>query len=147
MAISHANCTHPRTPAGRRACRAAVANGTTLDMTPERSAEVDRQVKAFSDAFDTAKAAATRRAHIKGLQNRLESMADGEHPVHDEIRMTGATARKLARHAVKAETKRIQPRRSGARVSPSSSSCVQAALHIDAHGGRCACGWAAEKVA
>lgn len=24
--------------------------------------------------------------------------------------------------------------------------CVQAALHIDAHGGRCACGWIAAKI-
>jgi len=33
---------------------------------------------------------------------------------------------------------RIQPRRSGARVSTDASTCVQAALHTR---GRCACGW------
>lgn len=38
---------------------------------------------------------------------------------------------------------RIQPRRGGARVPARSSTCVQAALHIDAHGGSCACGWEA----
>lgn len=65
----------------------------------------------------------------------------------DEIKMTGPVARRMARHAMKAENARIQPRRSGARVSINTSGCVQAALHIDAHGGRCACGWAAEKVA
>lgn len=116
--IDHTACTHPRTPAGRRACRAAVAKGTTLDMTPERSAEIDRQVKAFSDAFNKAKS---------------------------EIKMTGPVARRMARHAAKAD--RIQPRKSGARVSTDASTCVQAALHVNAHGGRCACGWKADKVA
>lgn len=64
-----------------------------------------------------------------------------------EIRMTGPVARRMARQAMKAENARIQPRRSGARVSARNTSCVQAALHIDAHGGRCACGWEAVKVA
>lgn len=103
--INHTDCTHPRTPAGRRACRAAVANGTTLDMTPDRSVEMDRQVAAFSRAFDNAKA---------------------------EIKMTGPVARRMARHAAKAD--RIQPRKSGARVSTGTSTCVQAALHTSGKG-------------
>jgi hypothetical protein len=48
---------------------------------------------------------------------------------------------------IKAQPVRIQPRRSGARVSGAFASCVQAALHIDAHGGRCACGWGAKVAA
>jgi hypothetical protein len=60
-----------------------------------------------------------------------------------EIKMTGPVARRMARQAVKADNARIQPRRSGARVSTRGASCVQAALHVDAHGGRCACGWEA----
>lgn len=30
------------------------------------------------------------------------------------------------------------------RIAPESE-CVQAELHVDAHGGRCACGWVANK--
>ncbi|MET0416570.1 MAG: hypothetical protein ABW022_11185 [Actinoplanes sp.] len=40
--------------------------------------------------------------------------------------------------------KRIQPRRGSARVAARNTTCVQAALHVDAHGGRCACGWVAQ---
>lgn len=93
MAVSHANCTHPRTPAGRRACRA----GTD---TP-----APREVQSF-------------RARL-GRVERAYAESAGLVP------------------------RRIQPRRSGARVAARNSSCVQAALHVDAHGGRCACGWVA----
>lgn len=115
MAVSHANCTHARTPAGRRACRAGNAAPVVTPLT--------------GTAFDPA--------------------------VMPEIKMTAATARKLARHAAAADRlrasredsarkpvqkpARIQPRRSGARVSRDGSSCVQAALHTS--NGRCACGW------
>jgi len=75
MAIDHTTCTHPRTPSGRRACRA----GRTA-------------------------------------------------PVETAPRAPRATQKPV----------RIQPRRSGARVAATSSSCVQAALHTR---GRCACGW------
>jgi hypothetical protein len=109
--IDHTNCTHPRTPAGRRGCRSGSG-------APRMPRSVGREMEIQS--------------------KRLPVMTD-------EIKITGATARKLARHAAKAD--RIQPRRSGARVSINSSGCVQAALHVDAHGGRCACGWTAEKVA
>lgn len=34
MAISHADCTHPRTPAGRRACR--TGNTPTVVKTPQK---------------------------------------------------------------------------------------------------------------
>lgn len=106
MAISHATCTHPRTPAGRRACRAAQANA-------------DRHI-----ATETGEVTNRRRA---GMDMR-------------EIRGRARTAGRDAQIAAKL---RIQPRRSGARVSAAGSTCVQAALHIDAHGGKCACGWAA----
>jgi hypothetical protein len=73
---------------------------------------------------DRARQAETARA------NRLHT---------DEIKMTGPVARRIARQSAKAD--RIQPRRSGARVSGPFASCVQAALHYGT--GRCACGWAA----
>lgn len=110
--IDHTNCTHPRTPAGRRACRAALNDPTPVAGIPGTSLGEMRQ--GFRDS---------------------------------EIKMTGPVARRMARHAAKAEIKRIQPKRSGARVAIDNSGCVQAALHVDAHGGRCACGWVADKVA
>lgn len=62
-------------------------------------------------------------------------------PIEKEIARSQANQR-----ARRAMDRRIQPKRSGARVSSRGSSCVQAALHIDAHGGRCACGWVAAKI-
>lgn len=85
MAISHADCTHPRTPAGRRACRSGAS-------TPSQ-APIDRDIYRAQ-----ANQAARRRMDVP----------------------------------------RIQPRRSGARVSAGSSTCVQAALHTSR--GLCACG-------
>lgn len=111
MAMDHTNCTHPRTPAGRRACR----SGNNLPA--------DTGVNAVYNDFISDRAR-------KAVMN-------------SEIKMTGPVARRIARQAAKADMKRIQPRRSGARVSVTGSTCVQAALHIDAHGGRCACGWVA----
>lgn len=99
MAISHANCTHPRTPAGRRACR----NQST---TPPSGWSPEAE------------------AHHEEVGRRNQGI--------------GEAMRKRAQKPV-----RIQPRRGGARVSANGSACVQAALHIDAHGGRCACGWEA----
>ena len=102
MAMSHANCTHDRTPAGRRACR----NGSSVPVTVDTAASV------------------TRRAQVQVLENRLRNMSDAP------IKMTGPVARRMARQAAKADNLR-------------NSTCIQAALHIDAHGGRCACGWSA----
>lgn len=101
MAISHANCTHPRTPAGRSACRRM--NGSI-------------SVPAVNPVRELAEAAG----------------------IVKPIKMTGPVARRMARQAMKAENARIQPRRSGARVSIDNSGCVQAALHTT---GRCACTW------
>lgn len=98
MAMDHTNCTHPRTPAGRRVCR----NGA----------------------------------------GDLVGVAGADY-IAEHIRKTAANGRFKARMDREYAT-RIQPRRSGARVSATSSTCVQAALHVDAHGGRCACGWEAE---
>lgn len=117
MAISHANCTHPRTPAGRRACRAGTPSAVEMAVKVELGA-------------DTLDAAAERRNRMREMQDRLESMAD------EPVKLTGAVARRMARQAVDAE--RIQPRRSGARVSATASTCVQAALHTVR--GLCACG-------
>jgi hypothetical protein len=63
----------------------------------------------------------------------------------DGLILTGAVVRRMARTAAKADNMkaaRIQPRRSGARVSAGTSTCVQAALHKG--NGRCACGWHTE---
>lgn len=109
MAMSHADCTHPRTPAGRRACRAG--------QTPAPVDYIGDHIR---------KVAAN---HL--VKARMDRNYDDA-----EIRMTSPVARRMARHAAKAD--RIQPRRSGARVKIDNSGCVQAALHTT---GRCACGW------
>lgn len=118
--IDHTNCNHPRTAAGRRACRAAIATGAPAPVAPDYIAQHMLKVR-------TSQAA----------KARMDRDYDAA-----EIRMTGATARKLARHAAKADAVRIQPRRSGARVTVGGSACVQAALHTG--NGRCACGWHTE---
>jgi hypothetical protein len=63
MAMSHATCTHPRTPAGRRACRAGTPSPAETAVKVELGA-------------DTPDAAAMRRARGTRLQNRLMAMAD-----------------------------------------------------------------------
>lgn len=116
--IDHTNCTHDRTPAGRKACRNSGNPVAPVDYIGEhiRKTAANHAVKAKMDReYDAS-----------------------------EIRMTGAVARRMARQAVAADNVRIEPRRSGARVSGGFASCVQAALHIDAHGGKCACGWEAQ---
>lgn len=126
MAISHAGHDHPATPAGRRACRA----GQQLQLPQNTGVNA-----VYNDYISEhiRKTAANGR-----MKARMDREYDGT-----EIRMTGPVARRMARQAAKADAIRIQPRRSGARVAAQSSTCVQAALHVDAHGGRCACGWVA----
>lgn len=111
--IDHSNCNHPRTPAGRRACRAGIASGAPAPVAPDYIAQHMMKVR-------TSHAAKARM--------------DREYDARD-------AKIKMARTAVKAENGRIQPRRSGARVSVTDAGCVQAALHIDTMPGRCACGW------
>ncbi len=123
MAISHAGHNHPATPAARSACRKRMDNGQS-----PRDESAERALGSISDRI---------------ARTRPERKANLDRILGQEIRMTGAVARRMARQAVKADNARIQPRRSGARVSARNTSCVQAALHIDAHGGRCACGWSA----
>jgi hypothetical protein len=94
MAMDHTNCTHPRTPAGRRACR---KGGVTMVST----------------------------APLTGVNIVYAQAQD---------RLMGKVQRRQRTEAAL----RIQPRRSGARVSAGNSACVQAALHTR---GRCACGW------
>jgi hypothetical protein len=111
MAMDHTNCTHPRTPAGRRACRATNNSVVGLSYVP------------IPEDFP-----GTDRAFRKANPGRPVTLAEA------------IPNRRRQRFS---EAARIQPRRSGARVSATGSTCVQAALHIDAHGGRCACGWVA----
>lgn len=113
--IDHTNCIHPRTPAGRRACRNSVRNGAPAPVAPDYIG-------------DHIRATAAKHA-IKAKMDRDYDKA--------EIKMTGPVARRMARHAAKSD--RIQPRKSGARVKIDNSGCVQAALHTGT--GRCACGW------
>lgn len=126
MAISHAGHNHPATPAARSACRKSTGNPMVTRIE--------------SDGYIAE--------HIRktAANGRMKARMDREYDAA-EIKMTGAVARRMARQIAKADNARIQPKRSGARVSATDSSCVQAALHIDAHGGRCACGWVAVKVA
>lgn len=114
--IDHTACTHPRTPAGRAACRKLRAGLATVSTDAYARAEI-RMNRDSQDDPDVR--AAFRR-------------------VTDEIKMTGPVARRMARTAAKADNARIQPRRSGARVAVDSSTCVQAALHTSR--GLCACG-------
>lgn len=125
--IDHTNCTHPRTPAGRRACRAAAPVATKV---------VNGEIRATCT---------TCRKNVVRVGDMTCWMCKAVAPTDDydaqEIRMTGPVARRMARQAAKADkikAERIQPRRSGARVAVDSSTCVQAALHTR---GRCACGW------
>lgn len=128
--IDHTACTHPRTPAGRRACRAGnaapvVTDGLVIPPVDYIAREIYK---------NRANAAAKARM-------------DREYDARDaQIKMTGDMARRMARTAVKAENARIQPRRSGARVSGAFASCVQAALHTPGTI-RCACGWGQEMIA
>lgn len=100
--MDHSNCTHPRTPAGRRTCRAGG------DVNPVRDLTV------AADLVKPTKAAANHE-----MKSRMDRQP--------EIKMTGAMARKLARHAAKADA--MKPK----------GKCVQGALHTGR--GRCACGW------
>lgn len=153
--IDHTNCTHPRTPAGRRACRAGNTTFTVADALSVAStmtgAELAANGKAKVEEYILlhGSQAAKRRINAENRSEEILRNAQAARQREDaQIRVTGATARKMARHAAAADKvraprqtvapARIQPRRSGARVAARSSACVQAALHTS---GRCACGW------
>ena len=124
MAISHAGHNRPSTPAPRSACRKLMAGSggsPTVQRIEGDGSYIGQHIR--------------RSAANAAIKAKMDRRYDA-----DEIKMTGQTARKLARHAAAAD--RIQPRRSGARVAASSSTCVQAALHTGT--GRCACGWHTE---
>lgn len=135
MAISHANCTHPRTPAGRRACRAG--NAPVAPPTGDRTygaPEIGIPYVVWPEGVSEA-----------GYRKLVREAGDRYTISNRDRRGMARTAGRDAQLAAKLSQKpaRIQPRRGGARVAARSSACVQAALHIDAHGGRCACGWVA----
>lgn len=177
MAIDHTNCTHPRTPAGRRACRAGKAFPLPADTgvnavyndyirasvrktrishkncNHAETSHANRQCRADrefatrtvgSDYIGEHIRKTAANGEMKARMDREAANAARSLVDNREIRMTGAVARRMARQAVAADNVRIQPGRSGARVSARNTSCVQAALHIDAHGGSCACGWKAK---
>lgn len=131
MAVSHADCTHPRTPAGRRACRAG------REVTPLTGTVFAPEVRPVPAPEIKWTAAAVRRAGkaIAGAEKmRAQREANMALNAIAEDRIKSDNRRQRAEKPA-----RIQPRRSGARVSAGGSSCVQAALHTGT--GRCACGW------
>lgn len=116
--IDHTACTHPRTPAGRAACRKLRAGLATKVVNGE-----------IRDLCSTCGKNVVRVGNVNCWScNTNASPAP--------IKMTGPVARRMARQA--AASDRIQPRRSGARVFADTSTCVQAALHTSR--GLCACG-------
>jgi hypothetical protein len=90
--------------------------------------------------------AACRNSNGNPRTTRIEADGFNKNRKYADLRGAARTAGRDAQIVAKlrANPARPQPRRSGARVSTANSTCVQAALHIDAHGGRCACGWCAE---
>jgi len=118
MAISHADCTHPRTPAGRRACRAG--NAPLVVTTPDPISVYARTHHLSADAEN-------------GMRVAMAQVTTA--PI--EIEIARSKMNQTARRRM-AAAPRIQPRKSGARVSVTSSTCVQAALHSSR--GLCACG-------
>lgn len=119
MAISHAGHNHPATPAARAACRKALAANPLALAGTSAFTPIDREI-------------------VRAQMNRDARRRMDRGPIVGELDLRN----RIARQSVE-KPARIQPRRSGARVSARNTSCVQAALHIDAHGGRCACGWEA----
>lgn len=77
---------------------------------------------------------------IPNASNSFSKPQDVDY-IGDHIRKTAANGRMKARMD-REYAARIQPRRSGARVSAGAASCVQTALHKGT--GRCACGWHTE---
>lgn len=123
--IDHTNCTHARTPAGRRACRAGNA------ITSDQAGRMDMPLGVDYIGDHIRKTAAN--GAMKARMDRS----------YDEVKITGPVARRMAKQAMAADNARIQPRRSGARVDARNASCVQAALHTPGTI-RCACGWGQE---
>jgi hypothetical protein len=113
MAMSHANCTHSRTPAGRRACRAAGLNATAHIALEPKGLTMAEAIQ-----------------HV--IDNPAQAAAAGNAKTEAWIMSSGTRA---------ARSRVVRRMRQG-----DAKKCVQAALHIDEHGGRCACGWEAAKV-
>lgn len=59
MAVSHANCTHPRTSAGRRACRSG------SPITPERAPSPPQKVVRIQPRRSGARVDATSSACVQ----------------------------------------------------------------------------------
>lgn len=141
--IDHTGHNHPNTTAARTACRNEIREAAAridayygnkpLGPDPRLAVVVPPADNYIDQHVRKTVANATMKAKI-----------DRTAPIEKEIARSQANQR--ARRAMDLQAKRIQPRRSGARVSGQFSTCVQAALHIDAHGGRCACGWVAAKI-
>lgn len=128
MAISHAGHNHPATPAARAACR-KLMNGAGGSPTVQR---IEGDGSYIGQHIRRSAANAAIKAQMDRRYDAQETPLDRE--------IGRARANQAARRRMDLDaTRRIQPRRSGARVAASSSTCVQAALHTGT--GRCACGW------
>jgi hypothetical protein len=112
--IDHTACTHPRTPAGRAACRKLRAG--LAATTPA--------VGGIKMTGDVARRMARTAAKVENAQRELLAKVQRRAAISQAI--------------IRQDNARIQPRRSGARVAVDSSTCVQAALHTSR--GLCACG-------
>lgn len=125
--IDHTNCTHPRTPAGRRACRAGRVIDPIVAIEERMERNTGTDWVAGLREIAGRKNAPTAQDMTK-IRTRLDHLAGSE---GGPLRHAEA----MRRITLEANKKR--------RIKKQFASCVQAALHIDAHGGRCACGWIA----
>lgn len=141
MAIDHTNCTHPRTPAGRRACRASQA---VVPQLPDDDVKITPP--------------AVRRKRVADLQEKLMKAADEPRRIP---RIVPGPDTRPAKHPRRMQRDIDAPvlgqpyvpwpkgmSRKGYRsLVKRAGECPQVELHIDAHGGSCACGWKASKLA
>lgn len=128
--IDHTNCAHPRTPAGRRACRNA----------PITMASVAREMFTTPDPV-ISNADKLRRSMALALATPGDVLAANANAKTEEwIAENGTPAAKRRINAA-GRSKEIRANAAAMRRRESAvlNGCVQAALHTT---GRCACGWA-----
>ncbi len=147
MAIDHTNCDHPRTPAGRRACRDASAGKESKSW----AGQLGRAERAHAEAAGlvppvkltgpvarrmartVAKADAMRQARDMSREAVIEDVqAIPPAPVRRE---RAQTLQRRLESMGDAKYNRVPVSITGR----GSKQCVQAELHTGK--GRCACGW------
>lgn len=124
--IDHTNCTHPRTPAGRSACRR---------MSVQRDLGINMEGLADSGA---------NRGVIKEeprVHTPMEREIYRSQLTRKAITEAARNAR-MNRNRADAADGRMARRRAPSADGVDYNHCVQAALHVGR--GRCACGWHTE---